>query len=430
MLSIEQIRPLVLHDDWFVRLAAVTRLARIHSRDETILLDVLSKLDGCPHHRRNSMLSRCATLPVSEAALTEITKRLHSASRPALRLRLAEMVAGAPLVHLDAHRESLRGCGGLGEHATRRIQYRRQLASLAGEVLWEKLQKFVRQSVDARYVNEINHDYADALVDALAASNVPDTATLCRLLESADANSGDGGWLEIFLVDMAGCRGVREAVPILVEKLHIDADYLRERVMVALARIGDPAAVNLIARAFPRAAWDFRLYACDALRGLHCREAEEAVLALLAEEESDDIRTLLCDVLCDLFSQRGVDVVLEEIRKGYDTMMLTLEESLLPVIDVLGCPVPQADLWRNQRLQSERRLQRQLEEWDAVENSLTSSGDGGDLVVTPSARGRCAAGRNEPCPCGSGRKYKKCCGGTSSYTATAQSARTQLLRWE
>lgn len=25
-------------------------------------------------------------------------------------------------------------------------------------------------------------------------------------------------------------------------------------------------------------------------------------------------------------------------------------------------------------------------------------------------------GRNEPCPCGSGRKYKKCCGAASSQT--------------
>lgn len=28
----------------------------------------------------------------------------------------------------------------------------------------------------------------------------------------------------------------------------------------------------------------------------------------------------------------------------------------------------------------------------------------------PQARPKAAAGRNDPCPCGSGRKYKKCCG--------------------
>jgi len=32
-----------------------------------------------------------------------------------------------------------------------------------------------------------------------------------------------------------------------------------------------------------------------------------------------------------------------------------------------------------------------------------------DLVRSGGARGAAAAGRNDPCPCGSGRKYKKCC---------------------
>jgi len=35
----------------------------------------------------------------------------------------------------------------------------------------------------------------------------------------------------------------------------------------------------------------------------------------------------------------------------------------------------------------------------------------GDLVrVSPSGVGPGKVGRNEPCPCGSGKKYKKCCG--------------------
>jgi preprotein translocase subunit SecA len=33
----------------------------------------------------------------------------------------------------------------------------------------------------------------------------------------------------------------------------------------------------------------------------------------------------------------------------------------------------------------------------------------GEAVKTPKKDGQ-KVGRNEPCPCGSGRKYKKCCG--------------------
>ncbi len=33
-----------------------------------------------------------------------------------------------------------------------------------------------------------------------------------------------------------------------------------------------------------------------------------------------------------------------------------------------------------------------------------------DCVATPYVREAPKVGRNDPCPCGSGRKFKKCCG--------------------
>jgi SEC-C motif domain protein len=35
----------------------------------------------------------------------------------------------------------------------------------------------------------------------------------------------------------------------------------------------------------------------------------------------------------------------------------------------------------------------------------------GDVVKPAPARREATVGRNDPCPCGSGKKYKKCCGG-------------------
>ena len=34
---------------------------------------------------------------------------------------------------------------------------------------------------------------------------------------------------------------------------------------------------------------------------------------------------------------------------------------------------------------------------------------------TPYVRGTQKVGRNDPCPCGSGKKFKKCCMGKGSY---------------
>lgn len=44
------------------------------------------------------------------------------------------------------------------------------------------------------------------------------------------------------------------------------------------------------------------------------------------------------------------------------------------------------------------------------QNLVFSGGDGNDTIKTPVKRANRKIGRNSPCPCGSGKKYKKCCG--------------------
>jgi preprotein translocase subunit SecA len=43
------------------------------------------------------------------------------------------------------------------------------------------------------------------------------------------------------------------------------------------------------------------------------------------------------------------------------------------------------------------------------ENYIMSRGDSGASPATIKRKGK-KIGRNDPCPCGSGKKYKKCCG--------------------
>ena len=41
---------------------------------------------------------------------------------------------------------------------------------------------------------------------------------------------------------------------------------------------------------------------------------------------------------------------------------------------------------------------------------MFSGGDMGSVKKKPATRSDKKVGRNAPCPCGSGKKYKKCCG--------------------
>jgi preprotein translocase subunit SecA len=50
-------------------------------------------------------------------------------------------------------------------------------------------------------------------------------------------------------------------------------------------------------------------------------------------------------------------------------------------------------------------------------STVTGNGDGDGaelkLDLAPVRRGVPKVGRNEPCPCGSGKKFKNCCGRTA-----------------
>ncbi len=51
-----------------------------------------------------------------------------------------------------------------------------------------------------------------------------------------------------------------------------------------------------------------------------------------------------------------------------------------------------------------------LEEWDAVLTQEKRREIKKEYVDSITAKSQKTAGRNDPCPCGSGKKYKKCCG--------------------
>ena len=297
-----------------------------------------------------------------------------------------------------------------------RIQHRRSVASWSGDRLWEELQAFSRRSKAAQCAGEIDHAYAEALVEALARCDIPDAGTVCRLLAVKDIA---GPWLEMFLINIAGERRLTEAIPLLVDRFHVDTDYMLDQCVEVLAKLGDPEAVRLIREAFPRASWNFKNYTSSRLGDIKHPDSEEAIVTLLETERNVEIRTDLCLSLCNLFSERGIEIVRAQIQAGYDGQMVTLDEVLLPVAQVLGVELPEAERWRQERderdrFQATRRaeLESTGQQWAAELPTSTpslrpeSASDFETERLAPFRRHDPKVGRNDPCPCGSGKKVQ------------------------
>jgi len=56
------------------------------------------------------------------------------------------------------------------------------------------------------------------------------------------------------------------------------------------------------------------------------------------------------------------------------------------------------------------RFDRKREKKDAVKAGLPGEDEGPLPPPVETIHSQHAVGRNDPCPCGSGKKYKKCCG--------------------
>ncbi len=101
------------------------------------------------------------------------------------------------------------------------------------------------------------------------------------------------------------------------------------------------------------------------------------------------MKTMLAGALCQLYSANALPEIINLIEKGYDSSMLNLEEYAYINCIFNGVNMPEMEL-----------LKKGYEE----ERAFYLAGSKTTVTSEPKV------GRNDPCTCGSGKKYKKCCG--------------------
>jgi hypothetical protein len=425
MLTALEVKPFLVHEDRPVRAAAVDYFKRSWSEDPDLVPLMLRAYrqygpEECAH-----AIACCWQFALTLQSIDEVLDCLAAAKDVRTVFHLNRAIANAPMDVLWAKEAAVLDTAHLGQETAGTIKQRLEFSQWSPDKLWAELYDYARRSEGKQYVNDIDHKYADNLITALAPFDVPNTDTLCELLA---AEKTEFRWLEIFLIALAGERRVPATIPSLVSRYRIDTDFLLECVTDSLARIGDPEAVRLVRAAFPNESRGFRNFSSAVLADIKHQESEDALLALLESEPDASIRTMLCVGLCKLFSKAGVGVVRREIARGYDRNVDILEDTLLPVAHVLGEVLPEADRWRAEREERQRRQAERKAELDELGRRYQAAKAAGfDPLARLQPKAKIArkppsgesatmrreperVGRNAPCPCGSGKKYKKCCG--------------------
>ena len=215
----------------------------------------------------------------------------------------------------------------------------------------------------------------------------------------------------------------------LFRRLKGDWDWYNEEVVTAMVRIGTPNVLELVHDRYPAQPEYARTYLNGVLEGIHQDNSINCILPLLEFEDDDFLRGQLGVALASHFDDRGVEPAREVYYEDLDDPeRKAIIEHLFTHACVANLDLPQKEEWgqqieddwkafEDQREQTESKFDLFASEWgdenaaleevDAIPfpaPSIDSTSRLRPIVYDGKRRGR-----NDPCPCGSGKKYKKCC---------------------
>jgi hypothetical protein len=422
-----KIKEAIVHPEKLVRQEALLYFADSYSRDAEVMALAIQAIET--YSRSNAFLHPhiIAHLAQTEATVEWAIKELHRQEDKAHDLdsffpALSRLLCSADPQLVGPRADQILQAPGFFQEMRREFQERLRLASWDADQCWKELERICAERVGKHYSSDVDFGYASRVVEALARQGEKYVDRILDLLakDVEDFETDPMTWLEIFLVMLAGQMRLEQAIPLVVMKLHECGDVLSEQCVEALGKIGTDAGAEAAAEGWLDSEWDYRLYATSALEKIHSDTTVRRCLQLLPQDKDLDIRTNLADALLCQYADEGIEPVREMVqRRAYDPSNSDLMWKLVAVSTVLGVTFPEYPIWKRE---AEERLARQERRMREMRGSLQAPATPAappkpapareeylERKPAPFLRAEKQVGRNDPCPCGSGKKFKRCC---------------------
>jgi HEAT repeat protein len=436
MLTPAQIIPFLSHDDAEVRSRARRYLVSANDPAPATAEDFWAAADKVPEEDRGPFLDRLGLVPQTESSVRRLLEELPKAD-PATRDSLRGTLERLEFDRLKATWETIRATEAVPEEIKTHLQARLDLADEPADPLWDRMMEFAGGLMPELAVEQERQ--VDRLIEAI--TRHPDLFRDRVLAAVADAKLHD--WPELIVTDIAGAMKLGDAAGALLDKLKVEeADFLWEVAGDALVHIGDERVVAAIAERWQKEDIGFRFSAAEILGRIKRPEAQAALVAALQGEQDLGVVGSIALALIELMPDDAPTIdtlrALARDDSSYDRTMVHLDEDLLTLATMTGVSLPEGPEWRRKIDERRARWSMGMSNVDSgmapVTSALASSPvyTGPLRPVPPEFRRSAAAavadrpaplaarkpfrnaqpkvGRNDPCPCGSGKKHKKCCG--------------------
>ncbi len=352
-----------------------------------------------------------------------------------------------PMQLLTSRLDDLLAIPDLPEHVRNHLMARLSLLETPPQELWELLEGQAQISDEHESDDEMP---ILRLTEGLARH--PEFAAPKAMAVVQDDQQWDA--LAVCCIDLLGEIRHQPAADLLVHKMTLARagdykfDAVSEAALNGLAMLDGLEVIPKLVAAYqkvpPTDAWGF----VEVIRKFKIPEAELALVDLLLKENDTEIKTFLAYSLiglCTTLPQAWEALAWMVETDEFDDSFTDLKRDMLVFCEMVDYKPPALAQWAAQ-VQAQppgpstahlvNMLREEHERWiqtgsrfqevddeededdadwqaDDDEDQRDEKEDEDDPYIQPVTTYRRPApkvGRNEPCPCGSGKKYKKCCG--------------------
>ena len=430
------IKAALLNPEQIVRDAAIQYFALSLSRDRSVMPVAVQAIEKYGWEEAFYGVWLLENLPQTDETLPWLVGQLDQPSVHGTDAEdwICRMIAATDTELLARHQGLVLACDGVDDECREEVEGKISLLGAAPNDCWRELEAQCEQHKDDKDNDSFDFGGAYRLVEAISRDGAKQAERVADLLSRPVSGVGDPlAWMEIVVAKLAGLLRVESLAPLLVAKLKLDhGDFVDDECRDALVRIGSDAAVDAITKDFSSTPWEYRLYGSAALEDMRADSVVPVSLDLLKDEKDGDVEVNLVGAALANFDPEGVRLARDlRLRRIHE-----LQRRLIGTAILMGERFPELHRWLDEERKQHAEMQRRTKELthgDLLETLRKLAGKEGELPedevvegspldeplepsapevpyepTAPIVRGE-KIGRNDPCPCGSGKKYKKCC---------------------
>lgn len=258
--------------------------------------------------------------------------------------------------------------------------------------MWEEYASILAE-LDRGGNNILLHSSAKRMADAMLERGWMDESELEAVLTGnaeEDIQHTSWGMLASY---MAAELKLTEYIPLIAELLASDNFSVQEEACDALIAFQSDEVIEAVVPYLHHK--DASIYAVSVLANLKTDLSLKTLKEHYKLAEIED-KEFFFEALCHSLSPEALPEIQDFMENGPDGMVVEYELNLFGYHVMAGIPSPYVNNWR-------KLLEEREQMFEEYENSR--------IAMSPLQEGKSEKiGRNDPCPCGSGKKYKKCCG--------------------